>query len=280
MKLALADRDAYYGDPDSTEPGVPLDVLFSAEYGRERASLIGDVASAEFRPGVVPGRTPYLPPLVEESDTANDDETTGEPTVRVSGETRGDTCHLDVADRWGNFVSATPSGGWLQSSPTIAELGFCLGTRLQMSWLDESSPSRIRPGRRPRTTLSPTMLLVDGSPVAALGTPGGDQQDQWQLLYLLRTIVGGYDPQEAIDAPMFHSTHLAGSFWPRAWTPAGAVAEARLGADVLDGLRARGHRLQVVADWTLGRISMVGSESGTLTAAATSRGGQAYAAGR
>ena len=123
-----------------------------------------------------------------------------------TGETRGDTCHIDVIDRWGNIVSATPSGGWLQSSPTIPELGFCLGTRLQMTWLEEGSASTLTPGKRPRTTLTPTLVLRDGVPVTALGSPGGDQQDQWQLLYLLRTIVGGYAPQQAIDAPALHTT--------------------------------------------------------------------------
>ncbi|GAA4677955.1 gamma-glutamyltransferase family protein [Frondihabitans cladoniiphilus] len=283
LKLALADRDAYYGDPGPDEQPVPLDVLLSPEYARERAALIGPEASTEFRPGRVPGRTAFLPPLVEEHASPTSGRAgTGEPTVRVTGETRGDTCHVDVVDRFGTMVSATPSGGWLQSSPTIPELGFCLGTRLQMSWLDESSPSRLRPGRRPRTTLSPTMLLVDGRAAEALGTPGGDQQDQWQLLYLLRTIVGGYDPQQAIDAPMFHTTHLAGSFWPRTWEPAGLVVETRLGADVLDGLARRGHRITRAGDWALGRLSMVGVDpaTGLLRAAATSRGSQGYAAGR
>jgi gamma-glutamyltranspeptidase/glutathione hydrolase len=280
MKLALADRDAYYGDPAANEAPVPLEVLLSSEYGRQRAAMIGETASAEFRPGMIAGYSPHFPPLVAELDDSSADEATGEPTVRVSGAMRGDTCHLDVVDRWGTIIAATPSGGWLQSSPTIPELGFCVGTRLQMSWIDGASPSRLRPGRRPRTTLSPTLLLVDGVPVTALGTPGGDQQDQWQLLYLLRTIVGGYDPQEAIDAAMFHSTHLVGSFWPRSWVPAGAVVEVRLGADVTDGLRRRGHRVTTVPDWTLGRLSMAGQEHGILVAAATSRGGQAYAAGR
>ncbi len=152
----------------------------------------------------------------------------GEPTVSLTGETRGDTCHIDVVDRWGNMVSATPSGGWLQSSPTIPALGFCLGTRLQMTWLDESSPSALRPGRRPRTTLTPTLVLRDGEPVTALGSPGGDQQDQWQLLYLLRTLVGGYTPQQAIDAPALHTTSFPGSFWPRTGTP--AVPSSRTGS--------------------------------------------------
>lgn len=280
MKLALADRDAYYGDPTANEAPVPLEALLSPEYGRQRAAMIGETASTEFRPGTIAGHSPFVPPLVAELNDSSADEATGEPTVRVSGATRGDTCHLDVADQWGTIIAATPSGGWLQSSPTIPELGFCVGTRLQMSWLDGVSPSRLRPGRRPRTTLSPTLLLVDGLPVAALGTPGGDQQDQWQLLYLLRTIIGGYDPQEAIDAPMFHSTHLISSFWPRSWVPAGAVLEDRVGAEVVDGLRRRGHRVTMVPDWTLGRLSMAGHERSIFVAAATSRGGQAYATGR
>ncbi|ARC57928.1 Putative gamma-glutamyltransferase YwrD [Frondihabitans sp. 762G35] len=281
LKLALADRDAYYGDPAPDEDEVPLGILLSAPYARERAALIGERASTEFRPGVVPGRTPYVPPLAVDRDVAPA-AGTGEPTVRVTGETRGDTCHLDVVDRFGNIVAATPSGGWLQSSPTIESLGFCLGTRLQMSWLDETSPSRLRPGRRPRTTLSPTLLLRDGAPVAALGTPGGDQQDQWQLLYLLRTLVGGYDPQQAIDAPAFHTTHLAGSFWPRLWEPAGLVVEDRLGDDVVSGLEQRGHVITRAGDWSLGRLSMVGVDrsTGFLEAAANPRGSQGYAAGR
>ena len=152
-----------------------------------------------------------------------------------AGETRGDTCHIDVVDRWGNMVSATPSGGWLQSSPAIPELGFCLGTRLQMTWLEPGTPSTLTPGKRPRTTLTPTLVLRDGHAVTALGSPGGDQQDQWQLPYLLRTIVGGYSPQQAIDAPTFHTTSMPGSFWPRTWEPGGAVVEDRLGEDVIAG---------------------------------------------
>ncbi|MDN5852602.1 MAG: gamma-glutamyltransferase family protein, partial [Actinomycetia bacterium] len=208
LKLALADRDAYYGDPDpSTGRTAPLDVLLSPAYAQSRRAQIGDRASAEFRPGPVPGWDPFLPPLTTESAA---DAAAGEPTVSVSGRTRGDTCHIDVVDQWGNMIAATPSGGWLQSSPTIPEIGFCLGTRLQMTWLDETAPSALRPGRRPRTTLSPTLVLADGRPVSALGTPGGDQQDQWQLLYLLRRIVGGYSPQEAIDAPAFHPSAMPG----------------------------------------------------------------------
>jgi len=180
------------------------------------------------------------------------------------------------------MISATPSGGWLQSSPTIPELGFCLGTRLQMTWLDEDSPSALRPGSRPRTTLSPTLVLRDGRAVIALGTPGGDQQDQWQLPALLRMLVGGYSPQQAIDAPMMHTTALVDSFWPRTYEVAGAVVEDRLGEAVIAGLRARGHSVTRTGDWSLGRLSAVGidRDSGLLWAAANPRGAQGYAAGR
>ncbi|MBP1137433.1 gamma-glutamyltranspeptidase/glutathione hydrolase [Arthrobacter sp. PvP023] len=290
QKLALADREAYYGDTD-----VPLDHLLSAGYAAERRQLITERASQDFRPGRVPGHEPFIPPLRTEyvpPALANDDDGpglrgtagagVGEPTVLASGETRGDTCHIDVVDRWGNMISATPSGGWLQSSPAIPELGFCLGTRLQMTWLEPGTPSTLTPGKRPRTTLTPTLVLRNGAAVTALGSPGGDQQDQWQLPYLLRTIVGGYTPQQAIDAPTFHTTSMPGSFWPRTWEPGGAVVEGRLGEDVMAGLERRGHRITWAGDWTLGRLSAVVRDprTGVLLGAANPRGAQGYAAGR
>lgn len=279
MKLAMADRDSYYGD--SCTPRVSLAGLFSDAYGKERASQISDYASTSFRPGFLPGVSPHPPELITSVDQPSA-LGAGEPTIRISGETRGDTCHLDVVDKDGNMISATPSGGWLQSSPVIPELGFPLGTRLQMSWLDETSPSALRPGKRPRTTLSPTLLMRRGQAVAALGSPGGDQQDQWQLLYLLRTLVGGYAPQEAIDAPTFHTTAMASSFWPRTWNATGVVAESRLPAGVIAELRERGHDVTVVDGWSLGRMSTVTREpsTGELGAAANPRGNQGYAAGR
>lgn len=284
QKLALADREAYYGDTD-----VPLDYLLSEEYCAGRRKLIGGRASHDFRPGTVPGHEPYQPPLRTDYTPpalagvgAPAGLGVGEPTVAPTGETRGDTCHIDVVDRWGNMVSATPSGGWLQSSPAIPELGFCLGTRLQMTWLEPGTPSTLTPGKRPRTTLTPTLVLRDGHAVTALGSPGGDQQDQWQLPYLLRTIVGGYSPQQAIDAPTFHTTSMPGSFWPRTWEPGGAVVEDRLGEDVISGLERRGHVITRAGGWTLGRLSAVvrDPETGVLQAAANPRGAQGYAAGR
>jgi gamma-glutamyltranspeptidase / glutathione hydrolase len=285
LKLAMADRDAYYGD--TLDNHDLLRHLISPEYARQRAALITERASAEFRHGHIPGVTPYLPPLHQ--TTANQQVAgasagvgAGEPTVSANGEIKGDTVHLDVADRWGNMISATPSGGWLQSNPAIPELGFCLGTRLQMTWLDPESPSALVPGTRPRTTLSPTILTAGGETVSALGTPGGDQQDQWQLLYLLRTIVGHYSPQQAIDAPAFYTTAIAQSFWPREWTPTGVVVEDRLGTDTIEDLRRRGHDVATSGPWTLGSLSAVtrDPETGQLAAAASPRGMLGQATGR
>ncbi|PRY19664.1 gamma-glutamyltransferase family protein [Pseudosporangium ferrugineum] len=280
LKLAMADREAFYGHRDPVEAQDVVRRLLSPRYSEERAGLIGPVASTAFRPGDI-GVTPYSPPLVT-GQPADRAEGVGEPTVQQTGDTRGDTCHIDVVDRWGNIISATPSGGWLQSSPAVPELGFALGTRLQMTWLDPAAPSCLAPGRRPRTTLSPTLLLRHGRPVAALGTPGGDQQDQWQLIYLVRTLALGFEPQEAIDAPTFHTTAVPSSFWPRTWTPGGLVIEGRTDGAVIDELRRRGHDVTVSGPWSQGRLSTVtrDPDTGALQAAANPRGAQGYAAGR
>ena len=193
-KLAFADREAWYGDPDFTD--VPLDALLSPAYADERRGLVAETASDSLRPGTVEGAEPRLPPLAEAAAGA----ATSEPTLALSREDRGDTCHLDVADRHGNLVSATPSGGWLHGSPLVPGLGFCLGTRAQMFWLTEGLPNSLEPGKRPRTTLTPTLVLRDGAPYMAMGTPGGDMQDQWSLAMLLGHLHFGLDLQAAIDA--------------------------------------------------------------------------------
>ncbi len=276
-KLAFADREAWYGDRADT----PLAELLSAGYNADRRALIGAEASLELRPGSPGGRPAKLPIFPAETGSAAEDGA-GEPTVGFSGATRGDTCHLDVVDRWGLHISATPSGGWLQSSPTIAELGFCLGTRTQMTWLQEGFPSSLRPKVRPRSTLSPSLACHDGRPYLAFGTPGGDQQDQWSLQFFLAQVHFGLGLQQAIDAPMFHSTHFPSSFWPRGATPAGLVIESRIPRATRDELSRRGHRLTDAGDWSLGRLSAVGREPGTgfLRAAANPRGGAGYAVGR
>jgi len=281
-KLAFADREAWYGD--GAEVGI--EELLDPAYAAARRSLVGDEASMELRPGSPGGRKPRLPRFVTEGRRVTGSEesggSVGEPTVARSGTTRGDTCHVDVVDRWGNLVSATPSGGWLQSSPTVPGLGFCLGTRAQMCWLEEGLPNSLVPGRRPRITLSPTLALREGVPVLAFGTPGGDQQEQWQLVFWLNHVADGLDLQAAIDAPSWHTNAFPSSFYPRASVPGEVVVESRLGGEAIASLRARGHLVTESDAWSLGRLSAVSRDpaTGVLRAAANPRGMQGYAVGR
>ncbi len=273
-KLSFADRDVWYGDPAVAD--VPLPTLLSSAYATERARLITDDASAELRPGSPDGRRPTPPPYLLENP-AGGEAGGGEPTL---GPPRGDTCHLDVVDAAGMMISATPSGGWLQSSPTIPELGFCLGTRAQMFALAEDLPNTLRPGVRPRTTLSPSLALRDGEPWLAFGTPGGDSQDQWTLHVLLNLLHTGDNLQQAIDRPSFDTAAMIDSFHPHGFRPANLRLEGRHASAVRAELVDRGHRLEVTGDWTLGRVSAVAREGGWLKAAANARGDQGYAVGR
>ena len=179
------------------------------------------------------------------------------------------------------MVAATPSGGWLWGAPVIPELGFCLGTRAQMFWLEEGLPNSLEPGKRPRTTLSPTLVARGGDPYLALGTPGGDQQDQWTLHTFLAHVHFGLDLQAAIDAPATtRRRSRARSIRARRASGTSRVEE-RVGEETVDGLRARGHDVEVSAPWSLGRVSAVGrDEDGQLKAGANPRGMQGYAVGR
>jgi gamma-glutamyltranspeptidase/glutathione hydrolase len=279
-KLAFADREAFYGDPNFTD--VPVKVLLSADYADARRALIGTAASLDLRPGTIKGFGGPIGSGDAAPAGAQDlgEFGAGEPTVAKTGATRGDTCHLDVIDRWGNMVSATPSGGWLQGSPAIPGLGFCLNTRAQMFWLDQRSPNALAPGKRPRTTLTPSLALRDGEPYMAFGTPGGDQQDQWSLTFFLRHVHHGMNLQEAIDAPAFHSEHWPNSFYPRQAYPGRLVIEGRAGETVISALKGRGHDAVVGPDWSEGRLSACARDGGLLRAAANARGMQGYAAGR
>jgi gamma-glutamyltranspeptidase/glutathione hydrolase len=278
-KLCFADREAYYGDPAITD--VPLAALLSEEYAETRRALVGAVADAELRPGTADGRTPELPEAIRPESHAHAEIGIGEPTVDAAGRTRGDTCHVDVVDALGNMISATPSGGWLQSSPVIPELGFGMGTRGQMFWLQDGLPATLRPGARPRTTLSPSLAHFDGEPYLAFGTPGGDQQDQWALLLFLHHVHHGLGLQEAIDAPAFHTTHFPSSFWPRERSPREVLVESRFAQSTIDELDRRGHRVTVGDPWSLGRLCAVSrGRDGFLRAAANPRGMQGYAVGR
>jgi len=258
-KLAFADRDALYGDAD-----VRLDILLSDEYSTERRSLVGEEASEDYRPGF--GR---LPRVHDATATAG----SGEPSLG--------TVHLDIADRFGNLISATPSGGWLQSSPVIPALGWPLGTRAQMFWLEEGFPSSLQPGTRPRTTLCPGLALRQGEPYLAWGTPGGDQQEQWALHVFLRHVDLGLNLQEAIDAPEFHTDHLIASFYPRGFVSKSLALESRFGSRTVADLQRRGHAVTLWPPWSLGRVTAVErGPDGLLKAGANARGMQGYAVGR
>jgi gamma-glutamyltranspeptidase/glutathione hydrolase len=287
-KLAMADREAWYGDAAE----VPLAELLSQQYNAERRTLIGDKASYDlrahaYRTAADPGAYDALgvgEPTVAKSPAS---PVPGEPEVGADGATRGDTCHIDVVDRWGNMIAATPSGGWLQSNPVVPELGFPLGTRLQMTWLEEGLPNALTPGRRPRTTLTPSIALRDGVPVMAFGTPGGDQQDQWQVHFFLavalrETVRGGLDLQGAIDAPNWHNDAFPGSFYPRGMRPGSITVESRFDPAVVAELRRRGHDVTVGEPWSEGRLCAVARDprTGVLSAAANPRGMQGYAVGR
>jgi gamma-glutamyltranspeptidase/glutathione hydrolase len=322
-KLAFADREAWYGDPRSSD--VPIDALLSAEYASQRRPLVSGEASGDFIPGAPGGAVPRLPGYAlaafpgaaaefgpaETTETGEspgeaalarasaaarargsagirgDDAGTGEPTAGSAAQAApapelgpGDTCHLDIADSFGNMVSATPSGGWLQSSPVIPGLGFCLGTRAQMFSLTPGFASTLAPGRRPRTTLSPSLALRGGEPYLAFGTPGGDQQDQWTLAFFLNHVLFGMNLQEAIDAPGFHTDHFPSSFYPRGAVPRSLAVESRAGEQVIAELRRRGHQVEVMPPWSLGRVSAVSRDRGFLYAGANPRGMQGYAVGR
>ena len=279
MKLSYADREAYYGDPDFMD--VPLQALLSEDYNRARAGLIGDTASYDLRPGTVAGFEDQVARGMANLDRFSPTGAVYEPTMAHLSEKRGDTVHIDVVDAEGNMVSVTPSGGWLQSSPIVPGLGFCLNSRAQMFWLEEGLPSSLAPGKRPRTTLTPSLGLFEGRPSMVFGTPGGDQQDQWQLSFFLRHVHHGLNLQEAIDLPLFHTNHMPASFYPRGRQPGEVVLEENFGVDTLAELKRRGHMLTIVPPWTVGRLTAARRDvDGLLHAGATPRLMQAYAVGR
>jgi gamma-glutamyltranspeptidase/glutathione hydrolase len=293
-KLAFADRDTFYGDPGFVD--VPIEQLLGEAYNGERRRLMTDRASLELRPGTIPGYGKAIGAREGGERIAVGATGAGEPTVgRIQrtttpaedarrlekvGAVRGDTVHFDIVDRWGNMVSGTPSGGWLQSSPVIPNLGFCLGTRAQMFWLDEEHPASLQPGKRPRSTLSPTMALRDGEPYLAWGSPGGDQQDQWIPQFFLRHVHAGMNLQEAIDAPAWHTEHFPSSFWPRTSRPGVIVLESRVPKTTVEELQRRGHIVEIGEDWSEGRLTAASRDGTRRKAAANPRGMQAYAAGR
>ncbi|WP_265288663.1 gamma-glutamyltransferase family protein [Verminephrobacter eiseniae] len=295
-KLALADRLAWYGcAPDASHEAQMA--LLADDYLQQRWGLVQRQASDILRPGSPLGRKPQLPDLDVARRTLLTADTrfgVGEPTFAPLAASAqwpgrevfvGDTCHIDVIDRHGNMVAATPSGGWLSSSPAIPALGFALNTRLQMTWLDKSLPNTLTPGVMPCTTLSPSMAFKDGEPYMVFGTPGGDQQDQWSCAFFLRHAVHGMNLQEAIDAPAWHVDHFPASFWPRATRLNELTLESRFAPDQIDALRQQGHQVHVGPPWSESRMSACSrwrDEQGRLLlrAAANPRGMQGYAVGR
>jgi len=273
-KLAFADRDAWYGDPAMADD-YTADLL-ADDYNNERRKLITDQASSDFRPGSVRGITP-VDARIDSAQLLQTLGGGGEPTMQTAI-APGDTCHLDVVDKWGNMVSATPSGGWLQSSPIIPGLGFCLGTRGQVFNLIPGHPNEAAPGKRPRTTLTPSFAI--GPRKVSFGTPGGDQQDQWSLLFFLRMLYSGKDMQQIIDMPAFHTENLISSFYPHEFVPGRLVVEDRIAPETIEELRRRGHDVKVADGWSLGRLSAVSYEDGYIRAAANARLMQGYAIGR
>ena len=286
-KLAFADREAFYGDPNFVE--VPGDILLSDKYNKERSKLISEDASMEVIPGNIKNfGGPVIVRKKGQTDESFSKFDIGEPTIAKFDETKttslgttsGDTTHFDIIDKWGNMVAATPSGGWLQSSPIIPELGFCLSNRAQMFWLDESSPASLAPGKRPRTTLSPSLALKDGTPYMVFGTPGGDQQDQWSLHLFLRHVHFNLNLQESIDAPGFNTAHFPNSFYPRETDIGSLFVEARFPEKTIKKLISKGHNLVVEDEWSLGRMTAATKDGNILKAAANPRFMQGYAIGR
>ena len=279
LKLGFADREVFYGDPDFAE--VPLSTLLSDDYASARRKLVTETASVEMRPGELPGAAARMRRVLAMAGAETPANIgTGEPTFAPLPVEWGDTVHIDAVDRFGNMLAATPSGGWLQSSPAVPGLGFSISTRGQMGWLEEGHPSTVRAGARPRTTLTPTLVTRGGEGYLAMGTPGGDQQDQWTLAVLLRYLHYGLDLQAAIDLPLFTSRHFPQSFYPRTFEPNRLLVEDRFGEDTIAALRRRGHHVLVQGPWSLGRVCAVGRNDGMVIAAATPRLMQANAIGR
>ncbi len=278
-KLAFADREAFYGDPKMA--AVPTTHLLSDDYNANRRRLVGDDASMELIPGVIEGFGGPLELRVEGSTSAAQGEMAvgddpesrhAKPWAQYMAEQHGDTCHLDIIDRWGNMISATPSGGWLNGSPVVPGLGFCVSVRGQMFGLDRDHPNALAGKKRPRTTLTPSLAMRNDEPYLAFGTPGGDQQDQWALHAFLRHVHHDMNLQQACDAPGFYTRHVPSSFYPREWAPGHLAVEAGFSEETMASLHHRGHRLEVYPRWgQYNSVTMASRREGILRAAASPR---------
>ena len=280
-KLAFADRDTYYGDPLFDE--TPLGMLLSEDYSVGRRELVGEKASMEFRPGDLGGGVPdYALASVADDNRralgigARDVQDLGFDHAHV-----GDTTHLDAVDSEGNMVAATPSGGWLGTSPIIEGLGFPLGTRGQMFYLNAERPNALAPHKRPRATLTPSLVMKDGEPYMVFGTPGGDAQDQWTLQFFLNYVEFGMELQEALDAPTVHSVHFPSSFYPREAFAGRVFAESRLDQEVFSSMEGRGHEMVKNSPWQHGKLMAIRfhKDTGLIEGAVSAKGNIGYALG-
>ncbi len=244
IKLAYADRDRYYGDPDFVR--VPGEILLSAPYAARRRDLIDPKhASLAQRPGD-PASGRALLDLPPEGGTHGVPSRGFRLQAEDPGKEHGDTTSVQVADAAGNLFSATPSSGWLLGGAFVAgTTGVPMSNRMQAFSLDASSPNVLAGGKRPRTTLTPTIVLKDGKPFLAIGTPGGDSQDQQILLVLLNILDFGMDVQAAIEAPRVNSLHPVSSFDTHRPQPGVLEVESTLAPAVIEELKARGHELVI-----------------------------------
>lgn len=266
MKLAYADREWYYADPDFV--GVPERGLLSKDYAAERRKLIDrSKPSLQLRPG---NPYPFQEQVMAHAPIPE--------TVPFRPDPPG-TTGTRVADSAGNVFSATPSGGWFHTSPIIEGLGFVLGTRCQAFFLDETRANGLEPGKQPRTTLTPTLALRDGEPFMAWGTPGGDAQDQVNLQFLLNVMEFGMDIQSALDAPLMQILDFPPSFFPREVQPGTMRIESRMDAETIADLEALGHTVLPAGEWSIGDATAlrVDRERGVLYGAAGPRRDKSYA---
>jgi gamma-glutamyltranspeptidase/glutathione hydrolase len=238
MKLAYADRDTYYGDPRFNQ--IPADTLLSKAYGAERSKLIGDEASLEFRPGKIGDNPPQHPSLSQMAEHKLD------PAALAK-----DTTCVDAIDRDGVAISITPSGAWMP--PVIAgDTGIPLTQRAQSFLLIPGHPNELAPGKRPRVTLSPTIVVGPGKNLLTLSTPGGDQQDQALLQVLFASVEYGLDAQTAVESPRFQSEHYVSSFDNHEMKPGVLGLDERLPSAVFQELQRRGHKVEVKSRYDSG----------------------------
>ncbi|MEP7366442.1 MAG: gamma-glutamyltransferase family protein [Acidobacteriota bacterium] len=245
VKLAFADRDRYYGDPKFSK--IPAETLLSTDYAATRKRMIDPShASMDHRPGLIVGVTPL--PSAAGLATPHSNP--------ADAQYASDTTCVNVVDKWGNVFSATPSGAWLPSV-IAGDTGIPLSTRLQSFVLTEGHANRIAPGKRPRVTLSPTLVLKDGQPFLIMSTPGGDNQDQAMLQVLLNVIDFNMGAQQAVEAPRFQTEHFYTSFAGHEFVPGRVNLERRLLPQAIEGLRALGHQIELKGDWSNGSAPAV-----------------------